>query len=122
MSGVLLDSVSPKYSMYAETVGQLQERGVGRRTALFLMANQTTVSLSGEWVEAFWCSDCHQTDWYHIQRLEHNAYQVQLAPADLWQQVQGVIDPQGNPSVSEFTKKAARMSKHQSVCQNRFFE
>ena len=30
------------------------------------------------------------------------------APKELWQQVAGVVNPQGNPTVSEFTRKAAR--------------
>jgi hypothetical protein len=119
--GCYMDSVSQKYSMYADTAGQLQARGMGRRTSQLVMATYTTVPLTGEWLEAFWCEHCQQTEWYHTRRLENSAYEVHLAPAELWQQAQGVIHPQGNPSVSEFTRKAARMPEHQGVRQERFF-
>jgi hypothetical protein len=116
-----MDSLSRKYSLYAETAEQLQKRGVARRTALLLMSTQTTVPLTGEWLEAFWCPDCQQTDWYHVKRSEDGSYEVIPAPTELWQQVQGVIHPQGNPSVGEFTRKAARMGYYPSLKQGRFF-
>jgi hypothetical protein len=115
-----MDSVSQKYSMYAETAGQLQERGIGRRTALLLISTNTTVPLDGEWLEAFWCDHCQQTEWYHVKRIDNRHYEIKPAPAELWHQVQGVIHPQGNPSVGEFTRKAARMAGHQGLKQFRF--
>jgi hypothetical protein len=33
----------------------------------------------------------------------------------LWQQVSGVIHPQGNPSVGEFTRRQSRMVGFQGV-------
>jgi hypothetical protein len=118
--GNYMDSMSQKYPMHAETVGHLQDRGVGRRTALLLMATHTTLPLTGEWLEAFWCEHCQQTAWYYVKRLETSAYEVQLAPAELWQQVGGVSHPQGNPSVGEFTRRAARMAHHHGVKQYQF--
>jgi hypothetical protein len=118
--GCYMDSVSQKYSMYAETADQLQESGVGRRAALLLMATQTTVSLTGEWLEAFWCEGCQQKEWYHVKRVGNTAYAVKPAPAELWHQVQGVIHPHGNPSVGEFTRKASKMSGYQGMRQFSF--
>jgi hypothetical protein len=115
-----MDSVSQKYSMYAETAGQLQERGIGRKTAILLMATNTTVPLTGEWLEAFWCEHCQQTEWYHVKKVGDRAYSLSAAPGELWQQVQGVTHPRGNPSVSEFTLKASRMAGHQGMRQYRF--
>jgi hypothetical protein len=112
-----MDSVSQKYSMHADTAGQLQDRGVGRRTALLLMATNTTVSLTGEWLEAFWCEHCQQTEWYHVKRQGNGTYEIKPAPAELWHQVQGVIDPKGNPSVGEFTLNASRMTGYQGLRQ-----
>lgn len=93
--------------MFADQPGQLQQRGMSRRSASLLIASQTTVSINGEWLEAFWCIECQQTSWYHVRQC-NGTYQLSLAPQDLWQQVTGVIDPQGNPSVGEFTKRNAK--------------
>ncbi len=113
--GCHMDSVSQKHSMYADTAGQLCERGVSRQSALLLMATHTTVALTGEWLEAFWCEACQQATWYHVKRLESVRYEVRPAPAELWHQAQGVIHPHGNPSVGEFTRKGANMSRHGGI-------
>ncbi|NJR49028.1 MAG: hypothetical protein HC780_05080 [Leptolyngbyaceae cyanobacterium CSU_1_3] len=113
--GDYLHSVSQKYSLFADQAEQLQSRGIGRRNAVMLVATRTTILLSGEWLEAFWCDECQQTQWYHIRKLENNRYQVNHAPAELWQQAIGVTQPHGNPSVSEFTRTSSRMTKYQTV-------
>lgn len=106
-----LDSVSPKYPLFADQAGQLQQRGMSRKNAQLLIADQTAVPLPGEWLEAFWCEHCQRTKWYRVRKLE-NSYEVSIAPPELWRSVSGVIDPYGNPSVSEFTRKQARMLKY----------
>ena len=109
--GCYLDSVSQKYQLYADRPGQLQQRGVGRREALMLIASQTAVPLESEWLEAFWCKDCEQKKWYHIRKSFNKTtktYDVKVASPELWQQAMGVTDPHGNPSVSEFTSRNSR--------------
>ncbi len=113
--GCYLDSVSQKYKVYADKAGQLQQRGISRRNALMLVANQTTVTLEGEWLEAFWCEQCQQTKWYYVRKSGDRTYDISIAPPELWQQVTGVIDSQGNPSVSEFTRRSARDVSYQSL-------
>jgi hypothetical protein len=103
-----MDSMSQKYSLFAERPGQLQERGIRRKEALMLIAAKTAVPLEGEWLEAFWCEDCQETKWYHVRKHE-SVYHLSLAPTELWQQATGVIDPHRNPSVSEFTFKQSRV-------------
>jgi hypothetical protein len=103
-----MDSMSQKYSLFAERPGQLQERGIRRREALMLVAAKTAVPLEGEWLEAFWCEDCQETKWYHVRKRE-SVYELSLAPTELWQQATGVINPHRNPSVSEFTFKQSRV-------------
>ncbi|BAZ81242.1 MAG: hypothetical protein VKL60_06245 [Sphaerospermopsis sp.] len=103
-----MDSMSQKYSLFAERPGQLQERGIRRKEALMLIAAKTAVPLEGEWLEAFWCEDCQETKWYHVRKRE-SVYHLSLAPTELWQQATGVIDPHRNPSVSEFTFKQSRV-------------
>ena len=81
---------------------------MGRLSALMLIAADTAVLLTGEWLEAFWCTQCQETKWYYIRKLEQT-YEVQLAPRELWQQATGVLDPHGNPSISDFTRRHSRM-------------
>ncbi|BAZ20165.1 hypothetical protein NIES4073_10410 [Kalymmatonema gypsitolerans NIES-4073] len=113
--GCYLQSVSQKYTLFANRAGQLQQRGVSRRNALMLLATKTAVSLEDEWLEAFWCEQCQQTKWYHVQKHVSKApqkeactYEVSVASPELWQQAIGVIDLEGNPSVGEFTRRHAR--------------
>ncbi|MEM9219177.1 MAG: hypothetical protein AAGD25_33190 [Cyanobacteria bacterium P01_F01_bin.150] len=118
--GCYLDSVSQKYRLFADQAHQLQERGVGKRQALLLVANQTTVSLPNEWLEAFWCPFCHETNWYHVKEqgdkngvgTNKRTYSLSLAPAELWQQVEGVQNTHGNPTVSQFTRRQSRRPNH----------
>lgn len=103
-----IDSVSPKWSLFADHAQQLQQRGVGRKSAMMLIATQGTIALEGEWLEAFWCQHCQATNWYHVRKIGVRTYDVESVPQELWQQVNGVMHPNGNPSVSEFTLKQAR--------------
>jgi hypothetical protein len=110
-----LEGVSRRYRLYADTVEQLRTRGVSRRRALLLYSTQTTVSLEGEWLEKFWCDCCQTAEWYHVIKSGERSYTVSKAPRELWQQVSGVINAEGNPSVGEFTRKSARMNGYQGL-------
>ncbi|MCM0589169.1 MAG: hypothetical protein HEQ35_08980 [Gloeotrichia echinulata IR180] len=101
--GCYLDSTSQKYPIFADQPGQLQQRGMSRRSALMLVANKTAIPIKGEWLEAFWCYHCQQTKWYHVRKCDDRTYEISIAPQNLWQQVTGVINSEGNPSVGEFT-------------------
>lgn len=120
--GSCLHSVSPKYSLYTESPEDLQNRGMGRRTSLLVMATHRTVLLEGEWLEAFWCDDCNEVRWYHIWRIGDRNYEVQVAPPYLWEQATKVIHPRGNPSVSDFTRRQARMLGFNGVKDFRFLQ
>ncbi len=115
-----LNSVSPKCSLFADSAQQLQQRGVGRKPALILIATEGTISLKGEWLEAFWCEHCQGTKWYHVQKTGDRTYHVSVAPQNLWEQATGVIHPDGNPSVGEFTRRHARMAGHSVSTQFKF--
>ncbi len=115
MHGCHLDSASQKYPLFADQAGQLQQRGMNRRDALMLVASKTAVPLQGEWLESFWCPECQKTEWYHVRKVNERDYAIASAPAELWQQVAGVIHPQGNPSVGEFTRRQSRMLGHQRI-------
>ncbi|WP_008312897.1 hypothetical protein [Leptolyngbya sp. PCC 6406] len=118
--GCLVHSVSQKYPLYAEFAEQLQDRGMGRRASLLVVATHGAVLLEGEWLEAFWCDDCNETRWYHVRRVGDRAYEAELAPVYLWEQATKVIHPRGNPSVSDFTRRQARMTNFNGVKDFRF--
>jgi hypothetical protein len=75
-----------------------------------LVASHTAVPLQNEWLEAFWCEQCQETYWYHVQKMGDRSYEICLAPNKLWQQSSGVIHPEGNVSVGEYTRRQARPS------------
>lgn len=119
--GCYIDSASQKYRLYADRAGQLQQRGIGRKKSLILVANKTAVPLEGEWLEAFWCKLCQQTKWYHV-RKNGRIYEISLAPQELWLQATGVILPDGNPSVGEFTRRQSRMVGYQGIKDFKFMD
>lgn len=88
---------------------------MGRKRALTVMAGLGTVTLTGEWLEAFWCEDCQETTWYHVQKTEANAFTLLAAPSHLWQQAAGLISPNGNPTVGEFTRRQARQTTYNGI-------
>ncbi|MGA1474792.1 MAG: hypothetical protein ACO4AI_06435 [Prochlorothrix sp.] len=109
LHGCYLDSTSGKYSLFASKASHLRERGMGRKPAYLLIATYGTIPLKGEWLERFWCKACDDMKWYHV-RLKDKTYTLSLAPPELWKQATGVLNPEGNPTVSEFTRKASRMA------------
>lgn len=110
-----LDSVSQKYRLFADKPGQLQKRGFGRRTASLVISQYTAVTIQGEWLEAFWCPECQETKWYYVRQSNNGIYEISPAPMELWSQVSGVIDPYGNPSVSEFTRLSAKQTNYRGI-------
>lgn len=121
--GCYLHSVSQKYRLFSSCPRQLQQKGIGRQNAKILIASQTAVLLEDEWLEAFWCDECQQTKWYRVEKVGKNSdnsagrtsYSISLAPPQLWEQAIGVDEARGNPSVSEFTRRHARMASYDNL-------
>ncbi|MBW4550059.1 MAG: hypothetical protein KME35_02955 [Aphanocapsa sp. GSE-SYN-MK-11-07L] len=113
--GCYLDSVSQKYSLFANDPRQLQQRGMNRLSASLLINAKTAVPLQGEWIEAFWCAQCQRKEWYQVRKIDGLTYRLRSCPQELWQQATGVIQSDGNPSVGEFTKRSARQTRYQGV-------
>lgn len=104
-----LFSVSPKHHLYITDVGQLVLRGLSKRKAdELLAAYKRVLPLSDEWLECFWCEDCGSSSWWHVTRLEKQVYTLSPVARDLWEQASGVIRPEGNPTISEFSRRQAR--------------
>lgn len=113
--GCYIDSVSQKHRLYADKAEHLRERGMGHKASIRVMASYTTVPLTGEWLEEFWCEECQQNEWYWVKQGENRDYTLTTIPEDLWQQAQGVILPTGNPTVSEFTRRQAKRMNYYGV-------
>lgn len=96
--------------MFADQVQQLRDRGMGKKSAMLAFTTRTTIPIEGEWLEAFWCDHCQETRWYHVCKQEKNQYSVAIAPNQLWQQATGALNTEGNPSVSEFTRRNAHQN------------
>ena len=105
-----LESVSQKYPLCAHCPEHLQQSGVGKRSAQMLISAQGSVTLNGEWLEKFWCSSCQESNWYRVSKRD-TTYQCNVAPREMWQRAVGVSDPQGNPSVGQFTRRHAGGTK-----------
>jgi hypothetical protein len=75
---------------------------------MLLVSSKTTVSLEGEWLEAFWCDHCQSTRWHHVKKTGDRSYKLAIVPPELWQNVARVVNPNGNPSVGEFTRRQSR--------------
>ncbi|AGY58650.1 hypothetical protein [Gloeobacter kilaueensis] len=104
--GCLMDSRSRKQNLFAHTAEQLKQRGMRPPRIQQLLAQQQAVPLSDEWLEAFWCPECDENGWYHIQKRS-DGYTAMRADDRLWQRALGVVPPY-NPSVSEFSRQQAR--------------
>lgn len=113
--GCYIDSVSQKHRLYADKAEHLRDRGMGRKAAVRVIASYTTVPLEGEWLEAFWCEECQQNEWYWVVKSSESDYLLNRIPEDLWQQAQGVILATGNPTVSEFTRRQSRRMNYYGV-------
>jgi hypothetical protein len=114
-------SVSPKHHLYLTDVGQLMLRGLSKRRAdELLAAYRRVLPLTNEWIECFWCDDCACNTWWHVQRHGRHDYSLNKVPRELWEQATGVIRTEGNPTVSQFSRRQARASGVHGMRQYRF--
>ncbi len=114
-------SVSAKYHLYLTDVGHLVLRGLSRKKAdEILQAYRRVVSLTDEWLECFWCESCQSSTWWHVRRHDRLSYSLSVVERELWEQASGVIRPEGNPTVSQFSRRHARATGVQGLRQYRF--
>lgn len=102
-----LQSLHQKHPLFARTVHQLRQSGMGLSKAAVLLSDRTVVPLANEWLEAFWCQECMATSWYHVKK-SGNTYHLLPASRSIWSQACGVIDVRGHITASEFTLRQAR--------------
>lgn len=104
----LMERVSQKHNLHATTLEQLKEQGIARRNARLLLLQQTAVSLSSTWLEAFWCNGCQNSNWFVVTKVDKEYHLIE-AELKNWKQSNGTLDPNHlNPSVSQFTLKNSK--------------
>ena len=97
-----------KYFLHLLTPEQLRERGMSDKRARLVINAYPVLVLSNEWLEELFCPQCGTTGWCHVTQHDRVQHSVRWAPRDLWQQVAHVDPLVPNPSVSQFTRRAAR--------------
>lgn len=103
-----LTGTGRKYFLHLLTPAELRQRGLSDKRAKLVIQAYPVLVLSNEWLEELWCPACDQGRWCHVTRHDRSRHTVRWAPRELWQQV-AHVDPVGaNPSVSEFSRRAAR--------------
>jgi len=114
-------SVSPKHYIYLTEAGQLVLRGMTRRKADEVMAAYKQVlPLSNEWLECFWCEACDSATWWHIKRQDKLEFTILPVSREIWENASGVIRVEGNPTVSQFSRRSARATGVTGMRQYRF--
>ena len=119
----LLQSVSPKHHLYLTEAGPLIIRGLSKRRAeQLLAAYRKVLPLADEWLESFWCAQCEASCWWHVKRLGRHKHHLSAVPTQLWEQATGVMRPEGNPTVSQFTRRQAKATGVTGLKQFRFMQ
>ena len=97
-----------KYYLHLLQPHELRQRGMSDKKARLVINAYPVLVLSNEWLEELFCPACGTSGWCHITRHDRVRHTVSWAPRDLWQQVAHVDPLVPNPSVSQFTRRAAR--------------
>lgn len=92
-----------------------------KKAKLIIQAHPVLV-LSNEWLEELFCPQCGGSRWCHVVQHDRSHHSVSWAPRDLWQQVAHVDPLVPNPSVSQFTRQAARRAGGRRPDGKRFFD
>jgi hypothetical protein len=97
-----------KYFLHLLTPEELKARGMRHKTAQLVIEAYPVLVLSNEWLEELFCPQCGCSRWCHVARIDRVEHQVRWAPRELWEQVAHVDPLVPNPTVSQFSRRAAR--------------
>ena len=97
-----------KYFLHLLTPEELKARGMPHKKAQLVIDAYPVLVLSNEWLEELFCPQCGCSHWCHVVKHDRVLHSVSWAPRELWQQVAHVDPLVPNPSVSQFTRHAAR--------------
>lgn len=111
-----------KYYLHLLQPEQLQQRGMSAKRAQLVINAYPVLVLSDEWLEELFCPLCGHNRWCHITKHDRVEHTVRWAPRDLWEQVAHVDPTAANPTVSEFTRRAARRNQIKRDDSKRFYD
>ena len=97
-----------KYFLHLLQPDELRARGMSEKKARLVIQSYPVLVLSNEWLEELFCPQCGSLRWCHVVRHNRIDHSVRWAPRELWQKVAHVDPLDPNPSVSQFTRQAAR--------------
>jgi hypothetical protein len=97
-----------KYFLHLLSPEELKARGMPHKKAQLVIEAYPVLVLSNEWMEELFCPQCGSSHWCHVIKHDRVLHSVSWAPRELWQQVAHVDPLVPNPSVSQFTRRAAR--------------
>jgi len=111
-----------KYFLHLLRQEELRARGMGGKKAQLVIQAYPVLVLSNEWLEELFCPTCGTTHWCHVVRHDRVNHSVRWAPRELWHQVAHVDPLVPNPSVSQFTRRAARRATATRADGKRFYD
>ncbi|WP_254975787.1 hypothetical protein [Cyanobium sp. Lug-B] len=104
----LLAGGGKRYFLHLLSAEELTQRGIQAAKAKLLINAYPVFTLSDEWLEELFCSQCGLARWCHVVRHNRVQHTVRWAPRELWEQVAHVDPLQANPSVSDYSRREAR--------------
>ena len=111
-----------KYFLHLLTPEDLKARGMSYKTAQLVINAYPVLVLSNEWIEELFCPQCGSSRWCHITQLDRHTHSLCWAPPELWQQVAHVDPLVPNPTVSQYTRRAARRTSLNREDGKRWFD
>ena len=111
-----------KYFLHLLQPEELRARGMSDKKAKLVIQAHPVLVLSNEWLEELFCPACGTSRWCHVVRHDRVEHSVRWAPRELWQQVAHVDPLVPNPSVSQFTRRAARRTDGRRMDGKRFYD
>ncbi len=111
-----------KYFLHLLQPEELRARGMSDKKSRLVIQAHPVLVLSNEWLEELFCPACGMSRWCHVVRHDRVSHTVRWAPRDLWQQVAHVHPLEPNPSVSQFTRRAARRASFQRIDGKRIYD
>ncbi len=109
----LLAGGGKRYFLHLLTAEELTRRGMASKTARLVIGAYPVLTLSDEWLEELFCPQCGMARWCHVVRHNRVEHTVRWAARELWEQVAHVDPLHANPSISEFSRRAAGRANSQ---------
>jgi hypothetical protein len=108
-----------RYFLHLLTAEELTDRCMPSKKARLVISSYSVLTLSDGWLEELFCPECGMSRWCHVVRHNRVKDTERWAPRELWEKVAHVEPLTANPSVSEFSRRAAHLANSQRRYQER---